>query len=64
MDKLKPCPFCGADGERVAVKGNNYGVECYRCGAWMPERLSTNPEENHGAVEGWNRRNVGGRYDR
>ena len=59
MTEIKPCPFCGASGESIEVSGNDLGVICHGCGAWMPERLSTTPSNNHGALEGWNRR-VGG----
>ncbi len=55
---IKPCPFCGACGEAVEIRGNDAGVQCHGCGAWMPERVSSDITRNHGALEGWNRRNL------
>ena len=56
MNNPKPCPFCGAGPNDIEVKPYDGGVLCHKCGAWMPSRVSTIPEESHGALEMWNTR--------
>lgn len=53
--KLKPCPFCGAEGKKLLVLQDDgeYYVQCdnYGCGALGPYKDL--PTE---AVEAWNKR--------
>ena len=50
--KLKPCPFCGADEASVEVIDYDfYGVQCYCCKATGPTE-----ETKAEAIDAWNRR--------
>ena len=58
MEKLKPCPFCGKEGElfsheapQVLGGGTRYMVVCSRCF----ERAG-NVDTRDGAIKMWNRR--------
>lgn len=56
MDKLKPCPFCGATEEEQDVNvgwvigDDMWIVSCDNCGACGPE-----VDSGAGAIEAWNR---------
>ncbi len=56
MDKLKPCPFCGAEAEVIihpyTVQIDVFGVECTRCGC----KTEQNYTSKIGAIGAWNRR--------
>lgn len=57
MDKLKPCPFCGADGRMRYRSGtDDYIAECSNdmCPASFMIGWSYDTEEE--AAEAWNRR--------
>ena len=50
--KLKSCPFCGADEASVEVIDYDfYGVQCYCCKATGPTE-----ETKAEAISAWNRR--------
>ena len=62
MTKIKPCPFCGGEGEIISgnytgkllytVVGKTYTVFCKRCNA----RTTQYKKYKYKAVEAWNRR--------
>lgn len=61
MEKLKPCPFCGAketDEDKplsvfAGFRGSEWTVECERCGANLGWGSYIQQED---AIEAWNRR--------
>lgn len=55
MSELKPCPFCGGNGEAVFEIDGTVTVECVRCGAladgidaWNTRAVRTCVREKHG----------------
>lgn len=42
MGELLPCPFCGADGMKVAAATETRPVQCVGCGAEGPRRQDWN----------------------
>lgn len=54
-EKLKACPFCGAEAERNGVEllahGNSWHIGCWKCGV-AQEMPRTKAE----AIAAWNRR--------
>jgi Lar family restriction alleviation protein len=58
MEKLKPCPFCGKEGELFSHEaplalggGTRYMVVCSRCFG-----RAGNADTRDGAIKMWNRR--------
>ena len=51
MDKLLPCPFCGADGKMVSVDSRSWWVECRGC-----EVEGRSQHFENDAIDAWNRR--------
>ena len=49
--ELKPCPFCGAEGDFINHDSNVFWVQCTNCGSHG--RQSKTKE---GAITAWNRR--------
>lgn len=49
-EKLKPCPFCGGQGEHL-VYGGDHWVKCMTCNA-----TSNMVHSESGAVDIWNKR--------
>lgn len=61
MEKLLPCPFCGADDFEVVKKDAWFSVGCINCGARGPEIYVKNPSEitdvtERMFLETWNKR--------
>jgi Lar family restriction alleviation protein len=59
MTDLKPCPFCGSEGEEVALHGPEVGADSYR--GWNVQCYGCNVETAHEddraqAVTAWNTR--------
>jgi len=58
VEKLKQCPFCGADGQAYEVfnypekVGKRYSVICVKCGA----SVSTIYQAESKAINMWNQR--------
>jgi Lar family restriction alleviation protein len=58
MTALKPCPFCGADAERLTLEADDFGneggdvIQCTGCGA--SSHVEFGRKENW--VDAWNRR--------
>lgn len=52
QSQLKPCPFCGASDEQLAIhvpnEHNKEDITCLRCGATMEKALGV------GVVRAWN----------
>lgn len=61
---LKPCPFCGADGDNLHFETNDFRqmgrIECQQCGACGPDVEFFDGEDCDDAEEearsAWNRR--------
>ncbi|MBO4120242.1 hypothetical protein J5T34_05750 [Cupriavidus gilardii] len=66
MGEMKPCPFCGDDGEKGEVEmtefpsRNQYKViKCYTCGAscpaanWNTRAPVEGPKPNHATFADW-----------
>ena len=52
MKEIKPCPFCGGEGELIIESGWSIWVSCKSCGAegaWV----DTNEDD---AIDKWNMR--------
>lgn len=59
MDKLKPCPFCGAPMNYNASTGEIIGWhedDCFFCWLEEDERDMTNEEIVAAFIAAWNRR--------
>ena len=52
-DKLKPCPFCGAEDPAIECNGKWYYVACRKC-----DCISDGDLGQSGAVERWNTRPI------
>ena len=49
--KLKPCPFCGGEGDIVKIdNGSCCYIQCQKC-----RRLTFNYNSPEGAAEAWNK---------
>ena len=62
-DKLKPCPFCGADAEIRAhplalhdEESRGWEVACWKCGARVGSTVLPTGKTKEQAIEAWNRR--------
>lgn len=56
MKEIKPCPFCGGEGEIVSEGKWSVWVDCQSCGAegaWV-DGNNENAEDN--AINKWNMR--------
>ena len=52
MERLKPCPFCGSQPEKVyKTGGQTTHIECPECHAQFPKSTMENRYD-----EAWNRR--------
>lgn len=59
MGELKPCPFCGGEGEVVATKAFEWCDNVYivRCASdYCKVNPSVTSIEKKEAIEAWNRR--------
>jgi hypothetical protein len=50
--KLKPCPFCGEQGELLHYKDDGYLPKCSRCDGMIEKWFKTKKE----AADAWNNR--------
>lgn len=53
-EKLKPCPFCGADAELCENKTHDFFVRCTDTGCHA--RTRNHHENSVGAIDAWNER--------
>lgn len=51
MAKLKPCPFCGGEGEVIITGNLSRYCACKNCYAFGPSR-----ETVEQAIDAWNKR--------
>jgi len=51
IPEIKPCPFCGAEGDFINHDSSVFWVQCMNCGAHGRQCRT-----KRGAIKAWNRR--------